>query len=193
MGEDKKPYFVHESSYADEGAIIGEGTKIWHFSHVMGGAKIGENCSIGQNVNVGGKAVLGNNVKVQNNVSIYDNVTLEDDTFCGPSMVFTNVFNPRSHVCRKDEYMSTVIKRGASIGANATIVCGNTIGRYAFVGAGSVVTSDVPDYALVYGNPARRHGWICRCGVKLNLDGDSAVCSSCGLRYKLANNQLKPE
>ncbi len=192
MSKDKKPYFVHESSYVDEGAVIGEGTKIWHFSHIMPGAKIGKGCSIGQNVNIGGKAVLCDNVKVQNNVSIYDNVTLEDDTFCGPSMVFTNVFNPRSHVSRKDEYMDTLVKRGATIGANATVVCGNTIGRYAFVGAGAVVVTDVPDYALVYGNPARRHGWVCMCGEKLSLAGDAAVCQRCGLEYKLVDDMLRP-
>ncbi len=192
MSKDEKPYFVHESSYVDDGAVIGEGTKIWHFSHIMPGAVVGKGCSIGQNVNIGGKAVLGDNVKVQNNVSIYDNVTLEDDTFCGPSMVFTNVFNPRSHVSRKDEYMDTLIKRGATIGANATVVCGNTIGRYAFIGAGAVVVTDVPDYALVYGNPARRHGWVCQCGVKLHLAGDKTTCSRCGEEYKLINDTLQP-
>lgn len=190
MNKDEKPYFVHESSYVDEGAIIGEGTKVWHFSHVMSGAVIGKNCSIGQNVNIGGKAVLGDNVKVQNNVSIYDNVTLEDDTFCGPSMVFTNVFNPRSHVSRKDEYMDTLVRRGTTIGANATVICGNTIGRYAFIGAGSVVTKDVPDYALVFGNPAEQHGWACQCGEKLDLAGDAAACQRCGMEYKLVDGVL---
>ncbi len=192
MSKDEKPYFVHESSYVDEGAVIGEGTKVWHFSHVMGGAVIGKGCSIGQNVNIGSKAVLGDNVKVQNNVSIYDNITLEDDTFCGPSMVFTNVFNPRSHVSRKDEYMDTLVKRGATIGANATVVCGNTIGRYALIGAGAVVTKDVPDYALMYGNPACRHGWVCQCGVKLHLAGDQSTCSGCGAKYKLIDDTLQP-
>ncbi len=190
MSKDEKPYFVHESSYVDDGAVIGEGTKIWHFSHIMPGAVIGKGCSIGQNVNIGSKAVLGDNVKVQNNVSIYDNITLEDDTFCGPSMVFTNVFNPRSHVSRKDEYMDTLVKRGATIGANATVVCGNTIGRYAFVGAGAVVVTDVPDYALVYGNPARRHGWVCQCGEKLELAG--GACRRCGTEYKLVGDTLQP-
>ena len=192
MSKDEKPYFVHESSYVDEGAVIGEGTKVWHFSHVMSGAVIGKKCSIGQNVNIGSKAVLGDNVKVQNNVSIYDNVTLEDDTFCGPSMVFTNVFNPRSHVSRKDEYMDTLVRRGATIGANATVICGNTIGRYAFIGAGAVITKDVPDHALMYGNPAARHGWVCQCGEKLDLAGDQATCSKCGAKYKLIDDTLQP-
>lgn len=153
-------YFKHESSYVDEGAEIGEGTKIWHFCHVMSGAKIGKNCSLGQNVNVGGKAIIGDGVKIQNNVSVYDNVVLEDDVFCGPSCVFTNVINPRAFVERKHEYKQTVIKKGASIGANATIVCGVTVGEYALIGAGSVVTKDVPAYALVYGSPARVRGKV---------------------------------
>lgn len=153
-------YFKHESSYVDEGAEIGEGTKIWHFCHVMSGAKIGKNCSLGQNVNVGGKAIIGDGVKIQNNVSVYDNVVLEDDVFCGPSCVFTNVINPRAFVERKHEYKQTVIKRGASIGANATVVCGVTVGEYALIGAGSVVTKDVPAYALVYGSPARVRGKV---------------------------------
>ena len=153
-------YFKHESSYVDEGAEIGEETKIWHFCHIMSGAKIGSNCSLGQNVNVGGKAVIGNGVKIQNNVSIYDSVEIEDDVFCGPSMVFTNVINPRAFVERKTEYKKTVLKKGCSIGANATVVCGVTIGEYALVGAGSVVTKDVPPYSLVYGNPARVHGKV---------------------------------
>lgn len=153
-------YFKHESSYVDEGAEIGEGTKIWHFCHVMSGAKIGKNCSLGQNVNIGGKAIIGDGVKIQNNVSVYDNVVIEDDVFCGPSCVFTNVINPRAFVERKHEYKQTVIKRGASIGANATIVCGVTVGEYALIGAGSVVTKDVPAYALVYGSPARVRGKV---------------------------------
>ncbi|MDY4464694.1 MAG: acyltransferase [Candidatus Treponema excrementipullorum] len=153
-------YFKHESSYVDEGAEIGEGTKIWHFCHVMSGAKIGKNCSLGQNVNVGGKAIIGDGVKIQNNVSVYDNVVIEDDVFCGPSCVFTNVINPRAFVERKHEYKQTVIKKGASIGANATVVCGVTVGEYALIGAGSVVTKDVPAYALVYGSPARVRGKV---------------------------------
>lgn len=153
-------YFKHESSYVDEGAVVGESTKIWHFCHVMSGARIGKNCSLGQNVNVGGKAVIGDGVKIQNNVSIYDDVIIEDDVFCGPSCVFTNVINPRAFVERKHEYRQTVIKRGASIGANATIVCGVTVGEYALIGAGSVVTKDVPAYALVYGSPARVRGRV---------------------------------
>lgn len=153
-------YFKHESSYVDEGAEVGEGTKIWHFCHVMSGAKIGKNCSLGQNVNVGGKAVIGDGVKIQNNVSVYDDVVIEDNVFCGPSCVFTNVINPRAFVERKHEYKQTVIKKGASIGANATIVCGVTVGEYALIGAGSVVTKDVPAYALVYGSPARVRGRV---------------------------------
>lgn len=153
-------YFKHESSYVDDGAEIGDGTKIWHFCHIMSGAKIGTDCSLGQNVNVGGKAVIGNGVKIQNNVSVYDDVIVEDGVFLGPSMVFTNVINPRAFVQRKDEYRRTVLKKGCSIGANVTIVCGVTIGEYAMVGAGSVVTKDVPPYALVYGNPARVHGCV---------------------------------
>jgi UDP-2-acetamido-3-amino-2,3-dideoxy-glucuronate N-acetyltransferase len=160
----EKNYFVHESSYVDEGAEIGEGTKIWHFCHIMGGAKIGKNCSLGQNVNVGSRAVIGDGVKIQNNVSVYDDVIIEDDVFCGPSCVFTNVINPRAFVERKHEYRKTLVKKGVSIGANATIVCGVTIGEYALVGAGSVVTQDVPDYALVYGSPARVKGKVDREG-----------------------------
>lgn len=163
------PYYVHESAIVDEGASIDIGTKIWHFVHVSPGAKIGRNCSLGQNVFVGNKVVIGNNVKIQNNVSIYDNVYLEDDVFCGPSMVFTNVYNPRSAVSRKDEYRDTRVKKGATLGANCTIVCGNTVGQYAFIGAGSVVTRDVPDYALMVGVPARQIGWMSRHGERLDL------------------------
>lgn len=153
-------FFVHESSYVDEGATIGENTKVWHFSHVLSGAQIGNNSVLGQNVNVGSRAIIGNGVKIQNNVSIYDDVILEDDVFCGPSCVFTNVINPRAFVERKTEYKKTIVKKGASIGANATIVCGVTIGEYALVGAGSVVTKDIPPYALVYGSPAKVHGKV---------------------------------
>jgi UDP-2-acetamido-3-amino-2,3-dideoxy-glucuronate N-acetyltransferase len=192
MPADKRPYFVHESSYVDAGAVIGEGTRIWHFSHIMSGAVIGKSCSIGQNVNIGSNAVIGNNVKIQNNVSVYDNVTIEDDVFCGPSMVFTNVVNPRSSISRKHEYRDTLVKQGASIGANATVVCGHIIGRYAFIGAGAVVTRDVPDYALLYGNPARQHGWVCKCGVTLTLQGSEATCRTCGDRYRLVDEVLRP-
>jgi UDP-2-acetamido-3-amino-2,3-dideoxy-glucuronate N-acetyltransferase len=159
--------FVHESSYVDSPCEIGEGTKIWHFSHVMKDSRIGRGCNIGQNVVISPQCVIGNNVKIQNNVSVYTGVILEDDVFCGPSMVFTNVYNPRSHVERKNEYRTTLVKRGATIGANATVVCGTTLGRYSFVGAGSVVTRDVPDFAMVYGNPAKLRGWCCACGEKL--------------------------
>jgi UDP-2-acetamido-3-amino-2,3-dideoxy-glucuronate N-acetyltransferase len=185
-----KKYFVHESSYVDDGAEVGEGTKVWHFSHIMPGAKIGKNCSIGQNVNIGGKAVVGDGVKIQNNVSVYDDVILEDEVFCGPSCVFTNVINPRAFLERKDEYLQTRVKRGASIGANATVVCGVTLGRYSFVGAGSVVTRDIPDYAMVYGTPARRHGWMCKCGVKLS---EELICPSCGKRYQESENGLEEQ
>ena len=179
----------HESAYVDQGAQVGSGTRIWHFSHIMAGAKIGKNCSLGQNVNVGSKAVLGNWVKVQNNVSIYDDVIIEDEVFCGPSMVFTNVINPRAFIERKQEYKKTIVRRGASIGANATIVCGVTLGAYCLVGAGSVVTKDVPAYAMVYGNPARVHGWMCKCGVKLD---EKLTCQECGNRYNLIQGELCP-
>jgi UDP-2-acetamido-3-amino-2,3-dideoxy-glucuronate N-acetyltransferase len=167
MGNDNS-HFIHESSYVDEGAEIGKDTKIWHFCHIMAGAKIGKKCSIGQNVNIGSRAVIGNGVKIQNNVSVYDDVIIEDDVFCGPSCVFTNVINPRAFIERKHEYRKTVVKKGASIGANATIVCGVTIGEYALVGAGSVVTRDVPAYALVYGNPAKVRGKVGEDGGKLD-------------------------
>jgi|SRR4029077_1803904 UDP-2-acetamido-3-amino-2,3-dideoxy-glucuronate N-acetyltransferase len=179
-------YFAHESAYIDEGCVIGEGTKIWHFSHVMPGARIGRACNIGQNVLVSPDVVVGDNVKIQNNVSLYTGVILEDDVFCGPSMVFTNVITPRSHVSRKHDYKRTLVKRGATIGANATIVGGHTIGRYAFVGAGAVVTKDVTDYALVVGNPGRVTGWMCECGVKLAIGAKPPVqvsCRSCGRAY----------
>jgi UDP-2-acetamido-3-amino-2,3-dideoxy-glucuronate N-acetyltransferase len=190
-------YFVHESSYIDEGAEIGAGTKIWHFSHVMTRARIGERCNIGQNVLVSPNVTIGNNVKIQNNVSLYTGVIVEEDVFLGPSMVFTNVINPRSHINRKNEYQTTLVKKGASIGANATIVCGTTLGRYCFVGAGSVVTHDVPDYALVYGSPARVHGWMCQCGEPIKFveqDGiEKAVCQSCDDAYRKQGQVVTPE
>jgi UDP-2-acetamido-3-amino-2,3-dideoxy-glucuronate N-acetyltransferase len=189
------PYFVHESSYADDGCQIGAGTKIWHFSHVMAGAVIGERCNIGQNVVISPDVVLGNNVKVQNNVSIYTGVTLEDDVFCGPSMVFTNVVNPRSHVVRKHEYQQTRVGRGASLGANCTVVCGHDIGRYAFIGAGAVVTKHVPDYALVVGNPARVVGFVCECGRRLDVDAKKrpagkVKCQRCGRQFRVEASRL---
>ncbi len=180
-------FFAHESCYIDEGCQIGEGTKIWHFTHVMTGARVGRRCNIGQNVVISPHVVIGDNVKIQNNVSVYTGVILEDDVFCGPSMVFTNVVNPRSHVSRKDEYRQTLVKRGATLGANSTIVCGHTIGRFAFVGAGAVVTKDVPDYALVVGNPGRVVGWMCQCGVKLAAGGrppQMVSCQVCGTTYR---------
>lgn len=177
-------YQAHPTATVDTGAEIGEGTRIWHYSHVMSGAKIGYNCILGQNVFVGATARIGNGVKIQNNVSVYDDVELEDYVFCGPSMVFTNVMNPRSHIERKHEFRKTLVKRGATLGANCTIVCGNTIGRYAFVGAGSVVTKDVPDYALVMGVPARVTGWVCECGEKLTFSENRATCIGCGERYR---------
>ena len=189
--------FVHESAYVDEGATVGAGTRIWHFCHVNPGAVIGERCSLGQNVVVMPKVRIGNNVKVQNNVSIYEGVELEDDVFCGPSMVFTNVTNPRSHVSRKHEYRRTLVRRGASIGANATIVCGATLGEYAFVGAGAVVSKDVPAYALVVGVPARRIGWMCQCGERLpdHPSKDRAAptrCAACGSAYVELDGTLNP-
>lgn len=175
--------FVHDSAYVDNGATIGDGTSVWHFCHVMPGAVIGRHCSLGQNVVVMNGTKIGNNVKIQNNVSIYEGVELEDDVFCGPSMVFTNVINPRSHVSRKHEYQKTLVKRGATIGANATVVCGVTLGEFAFVGAGAVVTRDVPAYALMTGVPAKRTGWMCECGVKLEEGILETSCVACGKRY----------
>jgi UDP-2-acetamido-3-amino-2,3-dideoxy-glucuronate N-acetyltransferase len=182
----KPEYFVHDSSYIDEGVRIGEGTAIWHFCHVLGGVEIGRKCKIGQNVVIGPDVRIGNNVKIQNNVSVYRGVTLEDDVFCGPSMVFTNIGTPRSAYPRNrpEDDLKTVVKRGASIGANATIVCGHTIGEHALIGAGSVVTRDVPAHALVYGNPARHRGWACECGVVLALSDHEATCTECGKRYR---------
>ncbi|MCU0726733.1 MAG: acetyltransferase [Planctomycetes bacterium] len=189
-------YFVHESSYVDDGAEIGEGTKIWHFSHVMGGAKIGRRCNLGQNVLIAPRVVIGDNVKIQNNVSVYEGVVLEDDVFCGPSMVFTNVANPRSHVIRKHEYRTTRIRRGATLGANCTVVCGREVGEYAFVGAGAVVTRDVRPYSLATGVPARHAGWFCACGVRLPLgpeEAGRATCPECGAGYRSDGGQLTPE
>ena len=176
---------IHESCYIDEPCSIGAGTKIWHFSHVMKDSVIGRGCNIGQNVLVSPGVRIGDNCKIQNNVSLYTGVVLEDHVFCGPSMVFTNVVNPRSEVIRKDEYKRTLVRRGASIGANATLVCGITVGAYAFIGAGAVVTRDVPDFALVVGNPARRTGWMCRCGIKLPVAGEQAACAACATEYVL--------
>lgn len=185
-------YFIHESSYVDEGCEIGSGTKIWHFSHIMAGSKIGDKCNIGQNVVVSPGVVLGNNVKVQNNVSIYTGVICEDDVFLGPSMVFTNVINPRSAIVRRNEYKETIIRKGASIGANTTIVCGNDIGEYAMVGAGAVVTKAVGNFALVVGNPARQIGWISEYGHRLNFDQNGlAICEESGQRYVLENNSVR--
>lgn len=181
-----KEYFAHESAVIDEGSKIGKGTKIWHFSHVMSDSEIGENCNIGQNVVISPGVKLGNNVKVQNNVSIYTGVICDDDVFLGPSMVFTNVINPRSAIARKDQYLETIVERGASIGANSTIICGNIIGRYAFIGAGAVVTKDVKPYALVVGNPARQTGWISEYGHKLIFDDKGfAYCTESNERYRL--------
>ena len=186
-------YFKHESAYVDEGAAIGAGTKIWHFSHVMKGAKIGERCVFGQNVNVDAGVAIGDNVKVQNNVSIYTGTTIEDDVFLGPSCVLTNVTNPRSQVNRHSLYEKTLIRRGATVGANATIVCGTTLGRYCFIAAGSVVTKDVPDYALMMGNPARQKGWMSRHGhILKNPDREGVlVCPESGFRYRLDGNALR--
>lgn len=184
MTRDLSPdVFVHESAYVDDGARVGTGTKIWHFCHIMSGAVIGERCSLGQNVVVMSGTRIGSNAKIQNNVSIYEGVELEDDVFCGPSMVFTNVVNPRSHVSRRNEYQRTLVKRGSSIGANATIVCGVTLGEYAFIGAGAVVTSDVLSHAVMAGVPARRIGWMCRCGERLP-DTGVGDCPACGMSYE---------
>ena len=184
-------HFVHESAYVDAGARIGKGTKIWHFCHVMPGAQIGDRCSLGQNVVVMSGTRIGNNVKIQNNVSIYEGVELDDDVFCGPSMVFTNVINPRSHVSRRNEFQKTRVRRGVSIGANATILCGVTLGEYAFVGAGAVVTTDVLPYALMIGVPARRVGWMCQCGERLP-DGGVGTCKACGIRYERSGDGIRP-
>ena len=191
-------YFIHESAIVEQGAEIAQGVKIWHFTHVMGDTTIGEGCNIGQNVFIDNKVRLGRNVKVQNNVSIYTGVIIEDDVFCGPSMVFTNVINPRSHVSRKHEYRRTLVRRGATLGANATIICGNNVGEFSFVGAGAVVTKDVPPYGLVYGNPARVRGWMCTCGVTLSFpEGREeelvALCTDCGLEYVRRGDVVRPK
>lgn len=184
-------YSAHTSAVIDEGCIIGKGTKVWHFSHIMPNCTIGENCNIGQNVVISPEVIIGNNVKIQNNVSIYTGVTCEDDVFLGPSMVFTNVNNPRSAIYRRDQYSKTVVKKGASIGANATIVCGHDIGQFAFIGAGAVVTKNVPDYALVVGNPAKQMGWMSEYGHRLKFDGDGlATCPESKQLYKLSANRV---
>lgn len=188
----EKEYFSHESAIIDKGARIGRGTKIWHFCHVMGKSVLGEHCNLGQNVFVADEVVLGNNVKVQNNVSIYSGVVCEDDVFLGPSMVFTNIKNPRSAVVRKGEYAKTLVKKGASIGANATIICGNDIGRFSFIAAGSVITREVPDYALMIGCPAQHKGWMSEYGHRLEFDDRGmAVCPESGERYELKNSKVK--
>ena len=188
----EKKYFAHESAVIDDGSVIGDGTKIWHFCHIMSDSEIGSECNIGQNVVISQKVKLGNNVKVQNNVSIYTGVTCEDDVFLGPSMVFTNVNNPRSAIIRRDQYLRTNVGKGATIGANATIVCGNNIGEYAFVGAGSVVTKDIAPYALVVGNPSKQIGWMSEYGHRLNFDSNGiAVCPESKQEYKLTGNKVK--
>lgn len=187
-----KEYFAHETAVLDEGCRIGSGTKIWHFSHVMSETVIGRNCVLGQNVMVAKRVVLGDGVKIQNNVSVYEGVTCEDHVFLGPSMVFTNVINPRAFIERKQEFRPTLVRQGATIGANATVLCGHTIGRFALVGAGAVVTHDVPDYALVTGNPARQSGWVSESGCRLDFDETGrATCPETGQKYLLANNQVK--
>lgn len=183
---------IHPSAIVDDGASLGDGTCVWHWVHISAGARIGARCSFGQNVFVANDVLIGDNVKVQNNVSIYDAVTLEDDVFCGPSMVFTNVNNPRSHVSRKHEYRRTVVKKGATIGANATIVCGHTIGEYAFIGAGAVVTRDVQAYALMVGTPAKRIGWMCQCGERLDSTLGEHACVACHSRYQISGNSCTP-
>ena len=185
--------FIHESSYVDDDVEIGDGTKVWHFTHVMRGSEIGERCTLGQNVLVGPNVKVGNNVKIQNNVSVYDGVVLEDDVFCGPSCVFTNVDRPRSGFpTDRSKYLNTVVKRGATIGANATIVCGLTLGEYCFVGAGAMVTKDVPAYAVVYGNPGEIKGWICECGQPLKFVSSEAGCNSCKRRYRKDGEYVSP-
>ncbi len=186
-----KPFFSHETAMVDAESVIGKGTKIWHFSHVMPGAQVGSNCNIGQNVVISPDVKIGNNVKIQNNVSVYSGVIIEDDVFCGPSMVFTNVINPRSHISRKDEFMITRVKNGATIGANSTIVCGNTIGSYAFIGAGAVVTKDIPNHALVLGNPAKISGWVCECSNRLDFQNGKATCNKCNNQYRKTKDGIR--
>lgn len=187
-----KPYFVHESSYVDDDVEIGEGTKIWHFCHIQSGARIGKRCSLGQNVNISNHVTIGDGCKLQNNVSLYEGVELENYVFCGPSCVFTNDLTPRAKYPKGSAgYKKTLVKEGASIGANATIVCGHNIGQYAFVGAGAIVTRDVPDYAMVYGSPAKIRGYVCRCGERLVFKDDKAVCKACGMNYLKENEQVK--
>ena len=192
MTKDQQPsindYFAHESAYIDEGCEIGAGTKIWHFSHVMSGSKIGENCNIGQNVVIGPDATIGNQCKIQNNVSVFKGVTLEDGVFCGPSMVFTNIYNPRAEIRKMDQVRPTLVKHGATLGANCTIVCGTTLGRYSFIGAGAVVTRSVPDHALMLSNPAKKVGWMCKCGERLT---DDLKCLVCGNKYEKNENGLE--
>ena len=185
-----KGYFKHESAYVDKGVVIGEGTTIWHFSHILKNVRIGKQCKIGQNVVIGPKVIIGDRCKIQNNVSIYEGVTLEDSVFCGPSCVFTNVINPRSEIPRMKKLKKIIVRKGASIGANATIICGNNIGKYSFVGAGAVVTKNIPDYALVYGNPAKIMGWMCQCGEKLDFKKGKVRCKSCGKEYKKKENTV---
>ena len=190
MATRSRPYFAHESSIVDDGAHIGTGTRIWHFCHVSAGARIGKDCVLGQNVFVAATVVIGDGVKIQNNVSLYDGVTIDAHAFIGPSAVFTNVVNPRSEIPRKQEFLQTRVGRGATIGANATIVCGHYVGDYAFIGAGSVITANIPPYALVYGNPARQHGWMCRCGERLTVDGAAAYCQACGRGYRAVGDGI---
>jgi UDP-2-acetamido-3-amino-2,3-dideoxy-glucuronate N-acetyltransferase len=190
-----KDFFAHESVFIDKDVKIGKGTKIWHFSHILPNTVIGENCVLGQNVMAGPDVKIGNRVKIQNNVSIYKGVELEDDVFCAPSMVFTNVINPRAFIERKDEFRKTLVKKGATIGANATVICGHTIGKYALVAAGAVVTKDVPDFALVTGVPAKQVGWVCKCGVALKKfdDKETGICEGCGSRYRLKDGVLEAQ
>ena len=184
------PYFAHETAVVDDGAVIGAGTRIWHFSHIASGARIGKDCVLGQNVYVAPTVIIGDGVRVQNNVSLYDGVTIESHAFIGPSAVFTNVVNPRSEISRKNEYRPTRVGRGATIGANATLVCGHDVGDYAFIGAGTVITANIPPYALVYGVPARQHGWMCRCGERLAIEGAAAYCQACGRGYKAVGDGI---